>query len=305
MLYALERIGQILDEPQILSTRGPCPRRAQQPRRDRRGRGAARHFAALLYRIDENGLIVWANLIIATDHNNLAMNRGVLQVARHFVDGAAPGGDAQPRRGGHPGLRSVPELLDARQARCRSESSLYGADGAVLDEMVRGANDAQHTARHRLREPVAVRTTVSAGIVAQRSEVSLPGIDSAMLSFLRSISSRRTGRADQPRTVVIFVAMRARATVRGTSIAASSPRWGRIAGVQPRRRSAFPLHMARLQLGTDGRRHLCRWGRLRVRHGLSTVVQAAVPQVIQRIRDVLVEGIVASCAPAAAGPAFM
>ena len=39
------------------------------------------------YRIDENGLIVWANLIIATDHNNLAMNRGGLQVARHFVDG--------------------------------------------------------------------------------------------------------------------------------------------------------------------------------------------------------------------------
>ena len=28
---------------------------------------------------------------------------------------------------------------------------------------------------------------------------------------------------------------------------------------------------------------------------LSTVVQAAVPEVIQRIRDVLVEGIVASC----------
>ena len=31
--------------------------------------------------------MVWANLIIATGHNNLAMNRGVLQVAQHFVDG--------------------------------------------------------------------------------------------------------------------------------------------------------------------------------------------------------------------------
>ena len=31
--------------------------------------------------------MVWANLIIATGHNNLALNRGVLQVAKHYVDG--------------------------------------------------------------------------------------------------------------------------------------------------------------------------------------------------------------------------
>jgi NAD-reducing hydrogenase large subunit len=39
------------------------------------------------YRIDENGLITWANLIIATGHNSLAMNRGILQAAKHFVKG--------------------------------------------------------------------------------------------------------------------------------------------------------------------------------------------------------------------------
>ena len=39
------------------------------------------------YKIDDDGLITWANLIIATGHNNPAMNRGVLQVAKHFVDG--------------------------------------------------------------------------------------------------------------------------------------------------------------------------------------------------------------------------
>jgi NAD-reducing hydrogenase large subunit len=39
------------------------------------------------YKVDSNGLITWANLIIATGHNNAAMNRGVLQVARHFVHG--------------------------------------------------------------------------------------------------------------------------------------------------------------------------------------------------------------------------
>jgi NAD-reducing hydrogenase large subunit len=39
------------------------------------------------YKCDADGLITWANLIIATGHNNAAMNRGVLQVARHFVHG--------------------------------------------------------------------------------------------------------------------------------------------------------------------------------------------------------------------------
>src|SRR5258708_37527681 len=39
------------------------------------------------YKIDEQGLIRWANMIIATGHNNMAMNRGILQVAKHFVRG--------------------------------------------------------------------------------------------------------------------------------------------------------------------------------------------------------------------------
>jgi NAD-reducing hydrogenase large subunit len=39
------------------------------------------------YKVDENGAIRWANLIIATGHNNLAMNRAVTEVASHFVKG--------------------------------------------------------------------------------------------------------------------------------------------------------------------------------------------------------------------------
>lgn len=39
------------------------------------------------YRVDDNGLMQWANLVIATGHNNLAMNHGVAQVARHYVHG--------------------------------------------------------------------------------------------------------------------------------------------------------------------------------------------------------------------------
>jgi NAD-reducing hydrogenase large subunit len=39
------------------------------------------------YKVDESGAIVWANLIVATGHNNLAINHSVGQVARHFIHG--------------------------------------------------------------------------------------------------------------------------------------------------------------------------------------------------------------------------
>ena len=38
------------------------------------------------YKIDRNGIITWANLIIATG-NNLAMNKGITQAARYFIRG--------------------------------------------------------------------------------------------------------------------------------------------------------------------------------------------------------------------------
>jgi len=44
-------------------------------------RGTLNHH----YKVDENGLITWANLVIATGQNNNAMNKGVLQAARHYV----------------------------------------------------------------------------------------------------------------------------------------------------------------------------------------------------------------------------
>jgi NAD-reducing hydrogenase large subunit len=39
------------------------------------------------YKVDESGAIKWANLIVATGHNNLAINHSVGQVARHFIHG--------------------------------------------------------------------------------------------------------------------------------------------------------------------------------------------------------------------------
>ncbi len=83
-LFAIERIESLLQEPDILSRHV----RAYAGPNEFEGVGVAEAPRGTLihhYRINENGLITWANLIIATAHNNLALNRGVTQVARHFI----------------------------------------------------------------------------------------------------------------------------------------------------------------------------------------------------------------------------
>jgi NAD-reducing hydrogenase large subunit len=37
------------------------------------------------YAVDPQGMIVWANMIIATEHNNLAYNKAITQVAKKYV----------------------------------------------------------------------------------------------------------------------------------------------------------------------------------------------------------------------------
>jgi NAD-reducing hydrogenase large subunit len=86
IMYGIEMIQRLLQYPDILNTH--IRSRARPNRLEGIGiseapRGTLIHH----YKIDENGLIRWANLIIATGHNNLAMNLGVRQVAERFVDG--------------------------------------------------------------------------------------------------------------------------------------------------------------------------------------------------------------------------
>jgi NAD-reducing hydrogenase large subunit len=84
ILFAIEHIEEFLNDPDILSTHV----RSTASLNNLEGVGASEAPRGTLihhYRVDEQGLITWANLIIATGHNNLAMNRGILQVARHFV----------------------------------------------------------------------------------------------------------------------------------------------------------------------------------------------------------------------------
>jgi NAD-reducing hydrogenase large subunit len=86
ILFALEKMEQLLNAPDILDTNVRAYARANNSEGvgvSEAPRGTLMHH----YKVDRDGLITWANLIIATGHNNAAMNRGVLQVARHFVHG--------------------------------------------------------------------------------------------------------------------------------------------------------------------------------------------------------------------------
>lgn len=86
IIFALESIDRLLRDPQILETRIRARARSNQDE----GIGVAEAPRGTLihhYRINPQGLMTWMNLIIATGHNNLAMNRGVKQVAERYVRG--------------------------------------------------------------------------------------------------------------------------------------------------------------------------------------------------------------------------
>lgn len=85
-VYALERLGALLDDPAILNTRV----RAHAGVNSLEGVGmieAPRGVLIHHYKVDDQGAIRWANLVVATGHNNLAISRSVEQVSRHFIDG--------------------------------------------------------------------------------------------------------------------------------------------------------------------------------------------------------------------------
>jgi NAD-reducing hydrogenase large subunit len=83
-LFCVEKIEQLLRDPEILSTRVLSKAGinsnvgigiSEAPR------GTLMHH----YVVDDDGIMQTANLVIATGQNNLAMNAGVKQVAREYV----------------------------------------------------------------------------------------------------------------------------------------------------------------------------------------------------------------------------
>ncbi|MBI4661463.1 MAG: Ni/Fe hydrogenase subunit alpha [Verrucomicrobia bacterium] len=84
IVYALERIEQLLNDPDITGTDILVTAEPSRPE----GVGvieAPRGTLIHHYWVDESGRVEKVNLIVATGHNNLAMNRGVLAVAKKYV----------------------------------------------------------------------------------------------------------------------------------------------------------------------------------------------------------------------------
>lgn len=86
ILASLEYIERLMDDPEILGDY----LRADAGINNLHGVGASEAPRGTLfhdYTVDRNGLLQKVNLIVATGQNNLAMNRTVAQIARHYMSG--------------------------------------------------------------------------------------------------------------------------------------------------------------------------------------------------------------------------
>ncbi|KAA3663725.1 MAG: Ni/Fe hydrogenase subunit alpha [Chloroflexi bacterium] len=138
ILYCVERVEELLNHPHILSDHVRA--KAEPNRREGVGMSEAPRGTLLHhYKIDNKGLITWANLIIATGNNNMAMNKGVYQVAKHFIQGEKI----------EEGMLNRVEAVIRTFDPCLSCSThaigqmplqlqLLSPDGDVLDEVMRG-----------------------------------------------------------------------------------------------------------------------------------------------------------------------
>ena len=95
-----------------------------------------------LHAADENGLITWANLVVATGHNNNAMNKGVLQAAKAYVK------DGKFSEGALNRVEAVIRTFDPCLS-CSTHAfgqmplamTLLSADGKVVDQVIRWSHD--------------------------------------------------------------------------------------------------------------------------------------------------------------------
>jgi len=135
IVHALEKIELLLADPQILEKHV----RATAGVNSLEGVGmieAPRGTLIHHYKVNEDGGIVWANLIVATGHNNLAIGRSIRQVSEHFIDGDKLQEGMLNRvsavvRAYDPCLSCSTHALGEIALRIQ----LVGADGTLLDEI--------------------------------------------------------------------------------------------------------------------------------------------------------------------------
>jgi len=86
LLYGLERMGELLEDPDITGNDLRVTSSEIYPE----GIGvieAPRGTLIHHYQVDEKGALTKVNLIVATGHNNYAMNRGVHAIAKEYIKG--------------------------------------------------------------------------------------------------------------------------------------------------------------------------------------------------------------------------
>jgi NAD-reducing hydrogenase large subunit len=137
ILTAIERIEPLLDDPDLSSDH----LRASAGINQREGVGCSEAPRGTLfhhYQVDANGLIEKVNLLIATGQNNLAMNRAVAQIAKHYVRGRSiPEGVLNRVEAG---IRAFDPCLSCSTHAAGAmplHVQLVAADGAILDEKKR------------------------------------------------------------------------------------------------------------------------------------------------------------------------
>jgi NAD-reducing hydrogenase large subunit len=137
ILACLEKIQELVDDPDVLSSR--CRAHGGVNQLNAIGvseapRGTLFHH----YQVDENGLLEKVNLIIATGQNNLAMNKTVAQIAKHYIHGTEiPEGLLNRVEAG---IRCYDPCLSCSThaaGQMPLHLQLVAADGQILDEVYR------------------------------------------------------------------------------------------------------------------------------------------------------------------------
>lgn len=88
VLNCIEMVKQLLENPEIQSSHVTSKVQAN----NYEGIGVAEAPRGTLihhYKVDEQGMITWNNMIIATEHSNIAYNMAVTQVAKKYVKASA------------------------------------------------------------------------------------------------------------------------------------------------------------------------------------------------------------------------
>jgi NAD-reducing hydrogenase large subunit len=138
ILAGIEIIEQLMDDSDLLSNQ----LRADAGINKLEGIGVSEAPRGTLfhhYEVDEHGMIKKVNLLIATGQNNLAMNRTVAQIARHYIKGTNVPEPMLNRI--EAGIRAFDPCLSC-STHAAGQMPLHirvlGADGAVLNEVTRG-----------------------------------------------------------------------------------------------------------------------------------------------------------------------